>query len=195
MSVLNTLFPKARAEVIRLLFAVPDRELHLRDIARSSGLALRSLQTELSKLAGADLLVSRRDGNRLYFRANANHPIFPELRGLALKTTGLTERLQSALEGLPGIELAFVFGSIADGSENAKSDVDLFVVGSVGLRKLSPRLRPLSETLGREINPYVISAESFAQKAKAKDTFIGKVLESPKLWIQGGADELAAMAT
>ena len=195
MSVLHTLFPKVRAEVIRLLFSDAVRELHLRDLARNSGLAVRTLQTELSKLEKADLLVSRRDGNRLYFRANVDHPVFPELQGLSLKTTGLADRLKAALEGVAGIELAFVFGSIANGSENAQSDVDLFIVGSAGLRKLSPSLRPLAEELRREFNPYVISSESLARKAKAKDTFIMKVLESPKLWIQGDADELAAMAT
>lgn len=195
MSVLHTLFPKVRAEVIRLLFSDSSRELHLRDLARSSGLAVRTLQTELSKLQNADLLTSRRDGNRLYFKANTTHPVFLELQGLALKTTGLTDRLRTALEGLAGIEIAFVFGSIASGNENAGSDVDLFVIGSVGLRKLSPRLRPLSEEMSREINPYVLSSESFTQKAKAEDTFIRKVLESPKFWIHGSADELAAMAT
>lgn len=195
MSVIYILFSKARAEVIRLLFTDPARELHVRDLTRHSGLALRTLQTELKKLEQADLLISRRDGNRLYFRANANHPVFQELQGLALKTVGLSEQIKSALDSLEGIELAFVFGSIAEGGENAHSDVDLFIIGKIGLRQLVPRLRPLSEEIGREFNPYVISRDKFAKKVKSGDSFILNVLDSPKLWIQGEADEFGAMAS
>ena len=195
MNILYTLFPKGRAEIIRLLFADASQELHLRDLARSSGLALRTLQTEVRKLEKAELLRSRRDGNRLYFKANTDLPIFPELHSIALKTTGLVDRVKTALESIEGIELAFIFGSFAGVGETAGSDVDLFIIGSAGLRKILPCLRPLALELGREINPYVTSRSGFAKKAKANDAFIANVIESPKLWIQGGADELTAMAS
>ena len=171
MSVLHTIFPKVRAEVIRLLFSDASQEVHLRELVRASGLALRTLQTELSKLEKAELILSKRDGNRLYFRANTNHPIYPELHQLAVKTTGLVEQLRKALEGLSGIEIAFVFGSTADESETADSDIDLLIIGNVGLRSLSPKLRPLSQTLNREINPYVSSSKSFRDKVKSGDAF------------------------
>ena len=82
MGLLEIIFPQVRAEVLRLLFAAPDRELHLRELTRQSGFTLGTLQTEVKKLCGADLLLSRRDGNRLYFRANADHPLFADLRQL-----------------------------------------------------------------------------------------------------------------
>jgi predicted nucleotidyltransferase len=195
MSVIHTLFSKARAEVIRLLFADSSKEFHLRELVRLSGMAIRTLQNELSKLEAAELLLSRRDGNRLYFRANTDHPIFPELHGISLKTTGLADRLTEALNGMEGIELAFVFGSFANDKATAQSDIDLIVVGNVGLRALAPRLRELSAELGREINPYAISSKNFASKAKAGDAFIADVISKPKLWIRGGVDELTKLAS
>jgi uncharacterized protein len=93
MSVIHVLFPKVRAELVRLLFADPAKEYHLRELVRLSHLSIGTLQAEVRKLSTAGLLTSRRDGNRLYYRANAAHPIFPELQGLALKTTGLREPL------------------------------------------------------------------------------------------------------
>lgn len=194
MTPLHSLFPKARAEIFRLLFADHDEELHLRDLARQSGMAVGALQKEVQKLEEAELLVARRDGNRLYFRANVTNPIFPELSGIVSKSCGLSDRLAEAIKSIDGIKLAFVFGSIASGDAKASSDIDFFVIGSVGLRKLTPKLRPVSESLGREINPYSISEKGYTEKSKSGDTFIANVRHAPKIWIKGSEDELAAMA-
>jgi DNA-binding transcriptional ArsR family regulator len=91
-NLLPILFPKVRAEVLRLLFADASAELHLRDLARRSGLALGTVQTELAKLSAAQLVVAERDGNRLYYRANAAHPLFPTLCQLVRQTTGTPAR-------------------------------------------------------------------------------------------------------
>ena len=191
MSLLEVLFPQVRAEVLRLLFADEGRELHLRELTRQSGLTLGTLQTEVEKLCAADLLLSRRDGNRRYFKANAAHPLFADLRQLVLKTAGLREVLAEALQGLAGVELAFVFGSLAAGAGKAGSDVDLMVIGDAGLRALAPRLRKATEQLGREINPVTMTAAEFA-KSRANNPFLGDVLAKEKLFIKGTADELAA---
>lgn len=87
MDLLAVLLPQVRAQILRLLFADASSELHLRELTRRSGLALGTIQTELAKLTEAQLVVSERDGNRLYYRANAGHPLFPVLRQLVLQTT------------------------------------------------------------------------------------------------------------
>lgn len=189
MSLLEVVFPQVRAEVLRLLFADGSRELHLRELTRQSGLSLGTLQTEVEKLCAADLLLSRRDGNRLYFRANAAHPLFIDLRQLVLKTTGLREVLADALRDVPGIDQAFVFGSLAAGPGKASSDVDLMIIGDASLRTLAPRLRPAAERLGREINPVTMSAAEFIRD-QAKKPFLRDVLAKEKLFIKGNSDEL-----
>lgn len=190
MSSIEAIFPKVRAEILRILFSDPSKEFHLRELSRLSNMALGSIQQEVGRLTKADLLISRRDGNRIYYRANMQHPIFPELRGIALKTTGLREQIADTLAGVPGVELAFVFGSAASGTAGAASDVDLFVIGNVGLRALAPKLRPLTSTLGREVNPYVLTRETLAAKARAGDAFIANVIAAPKIWITGDAHDL-----
>lgn len=192
MSLLEVIFPQVRAEVLRLLFAEEGRELHLRELTRQCGLSLGTLQTEVEKLRAADLLLARRDGNRLYFRANAAHPLFTDLRQLVLKTAGLREVLADALRDVPGIELAFVFGSLASGDGKAGSDVDLMVIGDAGLRALAPRLRKAAEQLGREINPVTMTAADFARD-RTKKAFLRDVLAKEKLFIKGNTDELARL--
>lgn len=97
LSVIKHILPRVRAELLRLLFTDPERSLHLRDLARLSGLAVGTIQREIANLRVADLVIERRDGNRLYFKANIANPIFPELQSIALKTMGLGPQLMKVL--------------------------------------------------------------------------------------------------
>jgi len=195
MSLLGTIFPKARAETIRLLFTDPGRELYLRDLTRRSGLALRSMQIELQKLVSVDLISCRRDGNRLYYRARVEHPVFQDLHNLALKTAGLVDVLAEAIKVVDGVEIAFVFGSLAqgDGSGRAGSDVDLMVIGETGLRDLAPQTSKASAILGREVNAHVLTEKEWAARLGAGDHFISEVVSKGKLFVKGTPDELERM--
>lgn len=193
MGLLTVLFPKVRAEVLRLLFADGSRELHLRELVRQSGLTLGTVQAEVGKLLEAGLLADRRDGNRRYVRANTEHPVFAELHGLVQKTGGLRDVLAEALAGLAGVEIALVFGSVAAGTAKPDSDVDLLVIGGIGLRALAPRLRPAAERLGREINPVIMSPEEFV-RGRATKPLLVDLLAKPKLFIQGDERELERLA-
>ncbi|MDB6126271.1 MAG: polymerase beta domain protein region [Verrucomicrobia bacterium] len=189
MSLLTVLFPQVRAEVLRLLFTDIGRELHLRDLARQTHLSLKTVQNELAKLSHADLVTSARDGNRRYYQANASHPLFVDLRQVVLKTSGLREALVEAVAGLAEVKVAFVFGSLAAGDGKGTSDVDLMVIGDIGMRALAPRLRKAAEKLGREINPVTMSALEFS-KGRKKSPFVIEVMNGEKLFIKGGLDEL-----
>ena len=194
MNLIEKLFPRARAELIRLLFTDPNRTLHLREIARLSGLALGTIQREVANMRASELILERRDGNRLYFSANTQNPIFTELQNIALKTTGLRSQLVQALNQLEGIQLAFAYGSFASGNPSPESDIDLFVIGTIGLRQLAPRLSAVADIMNREVNPNVISVDSYTQKIRAHDAYISNVTNGEKLWIIGNDDELRAMA-
>jgi predicted nucleotidyltransferase len=190
--ILETLFPKGRARLLRLLFANPDTELHLRELSRQSGLSLGAVQDELEKLCAIDLVLSRHDGNRRYYRANASYPIFPDLRQIVLKTAALGDVLVDALRGSK-VDVAFIFGSLAGENGKADSDVDLMVIGKAGLRALAPALRRASEKIGREINPYTYTAADWRKERRARNGFLKNVMESEKLFVKGSADELARL--
>jgi predicted nucleotidyltransferase len=193
MQLLHLLFPRVRAEILRLLFADADVELHLRELTRRSGLSLGTVQGELEKLHAADLVISHRDGNRRYYRANLNHPLFRDLQQLVLKTSGLRDVLARALRSTRGIDLAFVFGSLAHSNGKASSDVDLMVIGSAGLRALAPALRKASKEIGREINPHTYTTADWRKKRRAHNGFLNNVVEGEKLFVKGNSDELARL--
>jgi len=183
---------RARAEIFRLLFGGRGEELHVREIERRSGLNNSTLRQELRKLVRLDLVQSRRDSNRVYYRAKAENPLYPEIRNLVLKTSGLSDVLKSALRD-KRVRVAFVFGSIASGEEKAGSDVDLMVIGQLGLRDLSRLLSGIEEKIGREVNPHVLREEEFRKRIRAKEHFVSRVMETPKIFIVGSHRELEAM--
>ena len=183
---------RARAEIFRLLFSGTGEELHVREIERRSGLNDSTLRQELRKLVRLDLVQSRRDSNRVYYRAKTENPLYPEIRNLVLKTSGLADVLKSALTD-KRIRVAFVFGSIARGEEKAGSDVDLMVIGQLGLRDLSRLLSGIEEKIGREVNPHVLREEEFRKRIRAKEHFVSSVMEAPKIFIIGSQRELEAM--
>src|SRR5665811_1344406 len=144
---------KIRAEIFRNLFGIAsDSALYMRELERRTGFAIGTVQTELKKLQRLDIISSVKDGNRVYYRANNAHPLYPEIRALVLKTSGLADVIVNALGNETDIRVAFVFGSFARQEEKAGSDVDLMVVGDIGLRKLTGLLMDVSGKIGREIN-------------------------------------------
>lgn len=182
-----------RAEIFRNLFGVEKQSLHLREIERRTGFAVGTVQQEIKKLLRLDIITRIKDGNRSYYKANTDHPLYPDIRNLVLKTNGLADLLKTALSAEAKIKIAFVFGSFARKEEKAVSDVDLMVVGDIGLRKLTGLLMDVSEKLGREINPYRLTESEFIKRKKDKDHFLQEVLESPKIFITGTEDELKRM--
>jgi len=184
---------KGKAGILRLLFGVDAPEIYLREIARRAGLAVRTVHVELARLVKAGLVCARKDGNRIYYRANRENPVYPDIRNLVLKTAGLAEVLRDALQAAE-VEIAFVFGSLASSTAGPGSDVDLMLIGPIGLRRVSKLLSGVAAAVGREINPHVMSAEELSKRRRAGDHFVLSVLDSPRLFVIGSERELAKLA-
>lgn len=179
-----------RAEIFRNLFGVSQQSLHLREIERRTGFAVGTVQQEIKKLLRLDIITQIKDGNRVYYKANTNHPLYPDIRNLVIKTRGLVDLLKDALSPETKIKIAFVFGSVAREEEKAISDIDLMVISDIGLRKLTGLLMDVSSKLGREINPHSLTEKEFIKRKKEKDHFLQHVLKSPKIFIVGNENEL-----
>lgn len=188
---LVALFPTVRGHVLAATLTQPDRWWYLSELAQFIGTTPSSLQRELKALVDSGILEQRREGTRSYFKAETRSPLFPELRGLLEKTAGLLPTLRQALEPFAGqIDCAFVYGSVARRQEHALSDVDLLVIGAVGLAELAPALRKVEARLGREVNVTSFSADEFGKNVAAKDHFVSEVLRGPKEFLKGSQHDL-----
>ncbi|HNR60942.1 MAG TPA: nucleotidyltransferase domain-containing protein [Thauera sp.] len=188
----DLLFPNQyRRRVLGLLLMRPEQQIHLRELARAIGAAPGTLKKELDALCDAGLLRAERVGNQVRFCANTAHPVFPELQALIRKTIGLADALRLSLAPLVDrIDAAFIFGSMASGTERAGSDIDLMVVGDAGFAEIVDATYEAQAALGREINPKVMSASEWQAKRSECNAFLQDVLNKPRIMLIGNADAL-----
>ena len=190
----DALFTKVQQRVLGVPFGNPGRTFYANEIIALAGCGTGAVQRELARLAAAKLVTVTRVGNQKHYQANAAAPVFEELRGLVLKTSGLADVLGAALAPLATqISAAFVYGSVAKGQDTATSDIDLMVVGdTLAYADLFVALEEAAKRLGRQVNPTVYSRRELGDRIQQGNSFITRVLAQPRLWLIGGECELGA---
>jgi predicted nucleotidyltransferase len=192
---LDSLFPGVRQGVLAATLTRPEKWWYLSELAEFLHTRPSSLQRELSSLERSGILQQRKDGRRTYFKAETRSPIFRELRSIFEKTVGLIPTLRAAVRPFADkIVCAFVYGSIARREEHATSDVDLMVIGSVGLADLAPILAKVEKRLGREVNVTDYSVNEFRKKVAEGDHFLTTVLKGSLQFVKGEQRDLDAIA-
>lgn len=190
----DALFTKVQQRVLAVLFGNPGRSFYANEIIALAASGTGAVQRELAHLEAAGLVTVTRVGKQKHYQANAAAPVFEELRGLVLKTSGLVDVLREGLAPLAAqISGAFVYGSVAKGQDTAKSDIDLMVVSdSLSYADLFAALEEATSRLGRPVNPTVYSRQELDKRVRAENAFIKRVLAQPKLWVIGEEHGLAA---
>jgi predicted nucleotidyltransferase len=165
----------------------------MREIQRVAACTIGPVQSELKKLLALQLVKARRNGNRLYYRANQGHQLYPDIRSMVLKTSGLGDYLKELFSGRDDIEIAFIFGSMASGADTPASDIDLMVIGTIGLRALTTVLSDFRARVGRELNPHVFTREEFLKRRTVGEHFITTVISSSRVFVKGTENDLTQM--
>jgi predicted nucleotidyltransferase len=186
-SIGDALFTKTQQKVLGLLFGKPDKSFYTNEIMRSVSMGRGTVSRELDRLVGAGLLTATREGNQNHYQANSNSPVFNELVGIVRKTFGVADAIRQALQPLDEqITLAFIYGSIAKGTDTKASDIDLMLVGKeLSYGEVVEALLPLEESLQRSINPTIYEKADFVAKLNANNSFVVRVMEQPKIPIKG----------
>ena len=187
----DLLFGRTRGAILALIYGRADQSFYTRQIAREVDASVGTVQRELENLSKVGLIVRNSVGNQVFYQANRDAPIFPEMRALISKTIGIFSVLRSALHPLAKrILVAFVYGSVAREEETAQSDVDLLVVGKATLDEILSRLSTVEKNVGRPINPTVYSIAEFKSKLASGNHFLTAVLKGQKVFLLGDEDEL-----
>ena len=188
----DALFAKTQRRVLGVLFGNPDRSYFSNEIVRMAESGIGAVHRELAALEAAGLVTATRIGNQKHYQANRASPIFEELRGIVVKTFGVAEVLREALAPLAAkILAAFIYGSVAKGSDTASSDVDLMVISDeVRYSDLFALTTDAEQRLGRKVNPTVYTPAELRQKLTARNAFAARVLDQAKIFIVGSEDDL-----
>lgn len=188
----DVLFTKTQRRVLGLLFGNPGRSFYANEIVRHAGAGIGAVQRELERLAGVGLLTVTKIGNQKHYQANREAPIFAELSGIVLKTFGVADQLRDALAPLAKrIDAAFIYGSVAKGSDTAGSDIDLMIVSDgLSYPDVMPALARAEGAITRAVNPSLFKRGEWRRKAAETGGFVPRVMEQPRIYLIGSDDDL-----
>jgi predicted nucleotidyltransferase len=176
---------KIRIKLLDIFLSLPNARFYIRELERKINEEAKNISRELQNLETLGLLISEKQGNRRFYSPNENFFLYPELKGIIFKTTGVLGLLKEAVAKLKGIEAAFIYGSYATGKEVESSDVDLMIIGKPDLTELNEVISGLEDKLNREINYMCFDQEEYEERKKTKDAFISGVLSDEKMMLKG----------
>jgi predicted nucleotidyltransferase len=188
----DALFTRVQQRVLGILFGQPDRSFLSKDVIRLANSGTGAVHRELKRLVGSGLVTVQSQGWEKHYQANKESPVFEELRALVLKTVGLVEPIREALLAIgDGIQAAFIYGSVAKGTDTARSDIDLMVVSDqLSYAEVFGALQQAEAAIGRPVNPNILSAAEWARRRAEESHFVDKVAAQPKIFIVGSEDDL-----
>jgi predicted nucleotidyltransferase len=188
------LFSKTRRGLLALLYGHPDEPFYVNQLMQITGSGSGAIQRELKLMTEAGIFKRTQSGNLVYYQANSKCPIFEELKSIVTKTFGVADIIRQSLEpAADKIQLAFIFGSIARGTDDRKSDIDVMLIGRISFGDIVSLLSPAEEKLKRELNAVVYPIAEFKKKVKEDHYFVKTVLEGDKIFLIGDENELSRL--
>lgn len=188
----EVLFTKTQRRVLGLLYGNPERSYYANEIVRFAGAGTGAVQRELERLESVRLVTVSKIGNQKHYQANREAPIFDELRGIVLKTFGVADHLRSALAPLTKrIRAAFIYGSVAKGTDRADSDIDVMIVSDdLSYPEVIQALTKAEQEIQRPINPSVYATNEWRRKLAEDGGFVRRVIGQPRIFLIGSDDDL-----
>lgn len=177
---------KTRRKLLTVFIFNPDSKFYIRELERLIKEPVSAVRRELQTLENSGFLLSQQEARVKYYVVNKDYPILEEIKKIILKTQGIADHLRKLMKRTPGIRVAFIYGSVAEGDSNAASDIDLMVIGDIDIVKLHAEINEVEEKIRRTINYNLISEKDFKNK---KTAFIKRVLNGKKIFIIGKEDE------
>ncbi|MDD5568259.1 MAG: nucleotidyltransferase domain-containing protein [Candidatus Omnitrophica bacterium] len=168
MDISNIFKSKTRKELFKLYFTNPEAEYYLRELERVLDIPVSMLRKELVRLEQEGVFLSHKKGILLYYSLNKSYPLFSELKSIVFKTVGIEGALKQALVKIRGVELAFIYGSFAKKSENAASDIDLFIMGDIDEDHLVREIKRAEKGLKEKLTTLYTQGESLIERKPRK---------------------------
>jgi predicted nucleotidyltransferase len=188
----GALFSHVQQRLLALIFGHPETSFYMSEIVQTLRSGTGAVERQLARLEGCGLVSVARIGNQKHYRANREAPIFQELYGIVQKTMGLADPLRRALQPFaPRIKAAFVYGSVAKGTDTSRSDIDLMVIGDdLTYSDLFSGLEQAVKVLARPVNPTILDPSEWMRKRTEGNSFIENVAGQPKIFVFGSEADL-----
>ena len=193
-SLKQLLVSQTRLKLITILFYNPKEIYYVRQLVRLVDEEINSVRRELDNLKKSGIVDSEWRGNRLYYWADKQSPIFYDLLILANKNSGLGLKLQNKNDNLSAIKLVLYNYKFAVGEKRSQDGVDLIIVGDLfSLKEVDQFVKQEEELRGHEINYMVMNKNEFQMRKQKRDQFIVDFFLSCPIVIIGSSSEIASI--
>lgn len=182
MGAADFLFTPSMQRVLTAILSDPDRTHTLEELLSLAAAGRGNTQRQIERLVASGVLKEEpRRGRQRSIKANTDYFLYQELNSIARKTFGVAEPLRAALRRFGAdIHEAFVFGSVARGTDTERSDVDLVVVGTASLLDLSLVMDSLEQEIGRRVHLSMYGPDEW-RELLAQDSIVREIAHGPRL--------------
>ena len=165
---------KTRIKLLMRLFFNPKARSYLRELAKEFNVSTNAVREELNQLKKTDLLKSEKNGRQVYYMANTEHALFPELKSMVSKVMGIDQVVDSIIIRLGNLEKAYLVGDYAEGKDTGI--VDIVLVGNIDHYHLNDLIQKTERYIKRKIRTLVLSEQEF-------EDFQKKIMSQPSVLI------------
>lgn len=184
---------KVRIKILNLFYANLDEIYHVRGISREIGEEINAVRRELERLEKAGIIEKENRGNRIYYWARFDYPMFGDILSMVSKNTGLGNSLLVNRSKLGNINYVMFSGRFARKKPKKKDDeVEVLIVGNIDLQILSSLVRAEESKRDHEINYTVMSREELDFRKKRRDPFLLGIFLSSRVMIIGDEETLVS---
>ena len=185
---------KTRQSLLRLFFTNPESRYYVRQLQAALGTSAGTLHRELTHLEDMGVLVSEAQAKLKLYWVDKDYPLYDELKNIVAKTMGVEAALKEELAEIPGIKLAFTYGSFASGQETKRGDIPICLMGKIDEDRLKTVLRRLEKQLGRQIISTSMNESEFRRELKKHPPHLPEMFSGPKTFLVGEGNELKALS-
>lgn len=140
---------KTRIKLLYKFFLNGNARSYLRGLEDELKESSNSIRIELNKFENAGFLVSETEGNKKFFRANTNHPLFPDINSIVMKLTGIEHVVDYILQRIGNLQTVYLVGDLANGKDS--DIIDIVLVGDINKTYLIELISKAEKKTGKKI--------------------------------------------
>jgi hypothetical protein len=144
---------KMRVKLLLKFFLNSRSRSYLRGLENEFGDSTNAIRLELNRFEKAGMLKSYTEGNKKFFQANTEHPLFNEVHNILIKYIGFDTIIDTVAERLGELKEVYIIGQLANGLDSPV--IDLLFTGDIDENYLVNLIRKAESLIKRKIR-YII---------------------------------------
>ena len=149
---------KTRIKLLVKFFLNPGTSSYLRELAADLDENTNAVRVELNRLSEAGFLQTSKDGQKVMYAANPNHPLFQDLNTIVSKYTGIDRLVEEVIGYMGALKEVYLIGDYAKGIDSGT--IEVLLVGNIKEDYLNSLLNRLKPEVSRSVKCKVLHPDN-----------------------------------